>query len=105
MFKLFVNDQGIECIEITPQGLDIAFPKHILDWTPRSGLRGISSTKMRRVKLEDIHDDYARQGWLPEADVHGLLEEYCESYGSDQWQWHYSSVSTNRSYVFIVLSG
>ena len=103
VYKHFIDDQGIEYIEQAIAQTSAAPTQRTLDWKLQSNPKSTTSAKWRRVRLEDIHDEYMREGWLPEAEVHGLLEGYREPCGPGQRQWQSTTVSTERSRVCICL--
>lgn len=105
VYKHFVDDQGVERIEKTVVKSSEAPTQHILDWKLRPNSQRTTRAKWRRVRLEDIHDDFMREGWLPEAKFHGLLEGYREPCDPGPCQWQLAVVSTETSCVCILLSG
>jgi hypothetical protein len=53
-----------------------------LDWTVRennNGLFGPVLGKFRRVQLDELDNEYLRNGWLSDTEEHGAIDAYTES--------------------------
>ncbi|KAJ3750585.1 hypothetical protein DFH05DRAFT_1467834 [Lentinula detonsa] len=81
--KHYKDDNGIERIDIdqtlSPGGMG-SREERILDWSERSkddSLFGAVIGRSRRLRVEDIDDDYLKTGW--DSTEHGFIQSYVSS--------------------------
>ncbi|KAJ3998908.1 hypothetical protein F5050DRAFT_1710157 [Lentinula boryana] len=74
------NADGIECINIeqtlNPGGLKTN-DERVLDWAEKAkedSVFGATIGQNRRVKAEDVEDEYLREGWTADTLEHGLIQ-------------------------------
>ena len=82
--KHYKDDGGVEHIDIqqTLTGITGTTETRTLDWTFREHqdyLFGAVLGKSRRVKLDQIENEFLRSGWLPDTEEHGAIESYAKS--------------------------
>jgi hypothetical protein len=81
----YKDDNGVEHIDIDQRltgGIPGTTEKRILDWTVREHedyLFGAVFGRSRRVKLDQIDNDFLKKGWLPDTEEHGAINSYVES--------------------------
>ncbi|KAI0051652.1 hypothetical protein FA95DRAFT_1602421 [Auriscalpium vulgare] len=110
--KQYKDDTGAEHIDID-QALTGGIPgtteKRVLDWQPRDHddhVFGFVIGKTRRIKLEEIEDEFLRAGWLPDTDEHGFINSYVSSdtpKSGTSWTaeqiWGFEEINEERRYV------
>jgi hypothetical protein len=80
--KHYKQDDGVECIDIDQTltgGISGTREERVLDWEERAKedhLFGAIVGKSRRLKAEEIENDFLRTGWTEETLEHGLVESY-----------------------------
>lgn len=83
--KHYKDDGGVEHIDIDQKltgGISGTTEKRILDWTFRENedhIFGPYLGRSRRVKLDEIDNDFLRKGWLPDTEEHGAINSYVHS--------------------------
>ena len=83
--KHYKDESGVEHIEIDQRltgGIPGTFENRTLDWTPREhndSLFGPVVGKSRRVKLDEIDNEFLRKGWLQDTEQHGAINAYAQS--------------------------
>jgi hypothetical protein len=81
----YKDDGGVEHIDIDQRltgGIPGTTENRTLDWTFREhedGIFGAVLGKSRRVKLDQINNDFLRNGWLPDTEEHGAINSYVKS--------------------------
>jgi hypothetical protein len=84
-FKHYRGDDDEEHIDINQtlgDGTSVTSVNRILDWTEREAddrVFGPVVSKTRRVKLEEIKNEYLKKGWLPDTAKHGAINSYVRS--------------------------
>ncbi|KAF9076130.1 hypothetical protein BDP27DRAFT_1414674 [Rhodocollybia butyracea] len=85
VIKHYKGDDAVECIDIdqtlSPGGIGTR-EERVMDWQERSkedSLFGYIIGRSRRVKLEEIDDDYLKTGWTPDSIEHGFIQSYVSS--------------------------
>lgn len=83
--KHYKGDDRVEHIDID-QALTGGIPgtseNRILDWTERKAddrIFGPVVSKTRRLKLEDITNEFLKKNWLPDTAEHGTINSYVYS--------------------------
>ena len=83
--KHYKDESGVEHIEIDQRltgGIPGTFENRTLDWTLREhndSLFGPVVGKSRRVKLDEIDNEFLRKGWLQDTEQHGAINAYAQS--------------------------
>lgn len=83
--KHYKDEAGIEHIDIDQSlsgGVGASNERRTMDWTYREtqdNIFGAVKGKSRRIKVEDIQDEYLQKGWLPDVLEHGAINSYVES--------------------------
>ncbi|KAH9984179.1 hypothetical protein BJV77DRAFT_1072342 [Russula vinacea] len=107
----YKDDDGIERIDIdqTLTGIPGTSEHRILDWTLREHedyLFGAVIGKSRRVKLDEIENEFLRDGWLPDTAESGAINSYVESdtpKSNTTWiaeqTWGFENIDDERRYV------
>lgn len=78
--KHYFSEDGLEHIDIQQVGsggFKGNFEPRVLDWTERErndGLFGQIVGKSRHLKVEDIEDEWQREGWSDDTLEHGVIE-------------------------------
>jgi hypothetical protein len=80
----YKDDDGIEHIDIDQKltGIPGTSEYRILDWTLREHedyLFGPVIGKSRRAKLDEIENEFLRDGWLPDTVESGVINSYVKS--------------------------
>jgi len=81
----YKDDNNVEHIDAKPKitgGIPGKPENRTLDWTLREdndGLFGPMLGKFRRVQLDEIDNEFLRNGWLPDTMEHGAINLYAES--------------------------
>jgi hypothetical protein len=79
------GDDGYEHIDIDQTltgGISGTSEKRILDWTERKAddrIFGAVVSKSRRLKLEEIENEFLKKDWLPDTAEHGAINSYVYS--------------------------
>jgi hypothetical protein len=79
------DDNNVEHIDTLPKitgGIPGKPEYRTLDWTLREDndvIFGPILGKSRRVQLDEIDDEFLRNGWLPDTMEHGAINIYAES--------------------------
>jgi len=78
------DESGVENIKIEQKltGLPGTVENRILDWTLREHsdpLFGAVLGKSRRVKLDELDNEFLRNGWLQDTEQHGAINAYAKS--------------------------
>jgi hypothetical protein len=79
------KDDGVEHIDILQTltgGISATQENRIMDWAFREHqdhLFGAVLGRSRRVKLDQIDNDFLRNGWLPDTEEHGAINSYVKS--------------------------
>ncbi|KAH9975628.1 hypothetical protein BJV74DRAFT_862591 [Russula compacta] len=83
--KHYRDENGVEHID-SDQALTGGVPgtteNRILDWTPRDHydyVFGAVVGKSRRRKVDEIEDEFMKDGWLPDTQEHGVICSWIES--------------------------
>ncbi|KAI9460994.1 hypothetical protein BJY52DRAFT_1203673 [Lactarius psammicola] len=110
--KHFKDESGVEHIEIDQRltgGIPGTFENRTLDWTPREHndhLFGPVVGKSRRVKLDELDNEFLRKGWLQDTEQHGAINAYAQSdtpKSGRTWIaeqiWGFELVGDERRYV------
>jgi len=80
----YKDDSNVEHIDInqTVTGIPGTTENRTLDWTFRENneyLFGPTLGKSRRVRLDEIDNEFLRNGWLPDTVEHGAVNAYAKS--------------------------
>jgi hypothetical protein len=85
VIKHYKGEDAVEHIDIdqtlSPGGLGTR-EERIMDWVERNkedSLFGFVIGRSRRVKLEEIDDDYLKTGWTPDSIEHGFIQSLVHS--------------------------
>lgn len=110
--KHYKDESGVEHIEIDQRltgGIPGTFENRTLDWTPREHndhLFGPVVGKSRRIKLDEIDNEFLRKGWLQDTEQHGAINAYAQSdtpKSGTTWIaeqiWGFELVGDERRYV------
>ena len=91
------DDEGVEHVDfepILPGGLAGPLDHMALDWTLRKIEQkpfGFVITKIRRIPITDVTDEYLNSGWLPDVSRDGVIERHVEpdkERNSYSWKSH-----------------
>jgi hypothetical protein len=83
--KHYKDESGVEHIDIDQKltgGITGSSEIRILDWTSREhddSIYGPLVGKSRRVKLDEIENEYLKKGWLQDTEQHGAINAYAQS--------------------------
>jgi hypothetical protein len=82
--KHYKDDDGVEHIDIDQSlsGMEGTSEKRTLDWAERGHndhVFGNVIGKTRRIKVEEIGEEFLKEGWLPDTYEHGAVESYVVS--------------------------
>jgi hypothetical protein len=83
--KHYKDESGVEHIEIDQRltgGIPGTFESRTLDWTPRDHddhLFGPVVGKSRRIKIDELDNEFLGKGWLQDTEQHGLINAYAQS--------------------------
>lgn len=78
------NSDGVEQIDVkqvATGGIENS-EQHILDWTVRPHVDkvfGAMQVKGRRIKIEDLEQDYLKADWLTDVQKHGIINMQAEN--------------------------
>ncbi|KAI9445315.1 hypothetical protein H4582DRAFT_1806344 [Lactarius indigo] len=110
--KHYKDENDVEHIEIDQRltgGVPGTFENRTLDWTPREHndhLFGPVVGKSRRVKLDELDNEYLRKGWLQDTEQHGAINAHAQSdtpKSGKTWIaeqiWGFELVGDERRYV------
>jgi hypothetical protein len=81
----YKDDNKVEHIDIDQKltgGLAGTTENRILDWTFREKsdyLFGPTLGRSRRVRVDEIDNEFLRNGWLPDTVEHGAISAYAKS--------------------------
>jgi len=107
----YKDDSNIEHIDIdqTLTGIPGTSELRILDWTLREHedyLFGQVVGKSRRVKVDEIENEFLRDGWLPDTVESGAINSYVKSdtpKSNTTWiaeqTWGFEKIDDERHYV------
>jgi hypothetical protein len=110
--KHYKDESGVEHIDIDQKltgGITGSSEIRILDWTSREhddSIYGPLVGKSRRVKLDEIENEYLKKGWLQDTEQHGAINAYAQSdtpksgtsWTADQI-WGFELVGDERRYT------
>ncbi|KAH8998850.1 hypothetical protein EDB86DRAFT_3064020 [Lactarius hatsudake] len=104
--KHYKDESGVEHIEIDQR---LTGGNRTLDWTPREHedhLFGAVIGKSRRVKLDELDNEFLKKGWLQDTEQHGAINAYAQSdtpKSGKTWIaeqiWGFELVGDERRYV------
>ncbi|TFK36851.1 LCCL domain-containing protein [Crucibulum laeve] len=83
--KHFKDDAGVEHIDIDQTitgGIPGTSEQRTLTWTERENedhLFGPVLAKSRRVKVDELEEEFLKVGWTPDTLEHGVVQAYAES--------------------------
>lgn len=75
----FKDDSGVEHIDINQSlsgGVGASTERRTMDWAERKhedGVFGAVIGRSRRLKVEDIEDEFLKKDWLPDVIEHGVV--------------------------------
>jgi len=112
LIKHYKDDTDAERIDIT-QTLTAGIPgtseSRLLTWTERPSedhVFGAVIGKSRRIKVEELEEDFLKKGWTPDTIEHGVVQSYVESdtpKSGTTWianqTWGIQDVNGERRYV------
>ena len=85
MINHFKDDDAVEHIDIDQRlsgGIPGTREDYTLDGTPRDhadDVFGYVISKTRRVRLDDVEDEFLKSGWTEDTTEHGAIHSYVES--------------------------
>ncbi|KAJ8453845.1 hypothetical protein ONZ45_g3040 [Pleurotus djamor] len=109
--KHFKDEEGVEHIDIEQvvAGLTSTVENRVLDWTNRDHhdhVFGHVIGKSRRLKVEEIDDEFLKKDWLSDVVEHGAIESYVESdtpKSGTTWiarqTWGFETINGERRYT------
>jgi len=109
--KHYKDDEGTEHIDIDQRGTGGIGSTELrtLNWEPRpveDRIFGAIVGKSRRVKIEDVENEYLNKNWLADTLEHGAVESYVESdtpKSQTTWIanqiWGFADINGERRYV------
>ena len=83
--KHYKDDTGTERIDIDQTlmgGIPGTSESRLLNWTERSNedhVFGAVIGKSRRIKVEELDEEFLQKGWTPDTIEHGVVQSYVES--------------------------
>jgi hypothetical protein len=83
--KHYKDESGVEHIDIDQTltgGIPGSSESRTLDWTDRARsdpIHGHIVGKSKRVKLDEIENEYLKNGWLQDTEQHGAINAYAQS--------------------------
>ncbi|THH18405.1 hypothetical protein EW146_g2555 [Bondarzewia mesenterica] len=108
----YKDDDGVEHIDIDQTltgGVKGTTELRVLDWQPREHedhIFGYVVGKSKRVKVDDIEDEFMKANWLPDTVDHGAVNSYVESdtpKSGTSWiaeqVWGFEEINKERRYV------
>ncbi|KAI9513039.1 hypothetical protein F5148DRAFT_1145635 [Russula earlei] len=108
----YKDDDGVERIDIDQRltgGIPGTAENRILDWTFREHedhLFGAVLGKSRRAKLDQVENEFLKNGWLPDTEEHGVINSYVKSdtpKSGTTWIaeqiWGFEEINGERRYV------
>ncbi|KAH9937062.1 uncharacterized protein B0H18DRAFT_1112947 [Fomitopsis serialis] len=107
----FTDDAGVEHIDILQSlsGLSDTDENRALDWVPRShedDTFGKVSSRSRRIRVDEVENEWLRTGWTPDTEEHGLVFTQAESKQEDNgtnWvadqTWGFEMINGEKRYV------
>ncbi|KAH9984651.1 hypothetical protein BJV74DRAFT_583864 [Russula compacta] len=110
--KHYKDDDGVEHIDIDQRltgGIPGTTENRILDWTFKEHsdhLFGPVLGRSRRLKVDEIENEFLRNGWLPDTVQHGGINSYVKSdtpksgikWIAEQF-WGFEEIHEERRYV------
>ncbi|KAJ7115155.1 hypothetical protein C8R44DRAFT_628951, partial [Mycena epipterygia] len=81
----YKDADGVEHLDIEAIGVDRFSETHVLTWaetTIESPLLGSIVCKMRRIKAEELDDEYLKTGWTADTIDHSLIQSEGQGAGS-----------------------
>jgi hypothetical protein len=80
----YKDDNNVEHIDIHPRvtGIPVPIEKRTLDWAFRGRSDPVFGTtigKFRRALLDEIDNEFLRNGWLPDTEQSGAIHVYVKS--------------------------
>ncbi|KAI0068315.1 hypothetical protein BV25DRAFT_1846248 [Artomyces pyxidatus] len=106
------SEEGVEHIDIDQTltgGIPASTEIRVLDWQPREHEDpnfGHVLGKSRRIKVEDIENEFLKTGWLPDTVEHGTINSYVESHtekSGSSWAaeqvWGFEEINGERRHV------
>ncbi|KAI5123553.1 hypothetical protein M0805_003372 [Coniferiporia weirii] len=109
--KHYKDDEGKEHVDIyqAAGSVDENFEQRTLDWTERAvedKTFGPVVGKSRKIKVEDIEDDWQKDGWLSDTLEQGAIEAHTESdtpKSGRTWianqVWGFAEINGERKYT------
>ncbi|KAI0286924.1 hypothetical protein BGY98DRAFT_1104985 [Russula aff. rugulosa BPL654] len=109
--RAIAGDDGVERIDIdqTLTGIPGTSENRILDWTFREHddyLFGSVLGKSRRANVDEIENEFLKEGWLPDTVQDGVINSYVESdtpKSHTSWiaeqTWGFEQINNERRYV------
>ena len=79
-YKHYKDDSGVEHLDIDQVlsgGVGASTEQRTLDWQERESTHSLFGPvlgRSRRIKLEELEDDYLKNGWLPDVTEHGAIQ-------------------------------
>jgi len=113
--KHYKDDDGVEHVDIdqTLSGIPASSENRTLDWTVREKedpTFGHVVSQTRRIKVEEVEDDFLKRNWLPDTHEHGVVQSLVESDTPKSkltWKaeqiWGFEDIDGERRYVRHVL--
>lgn len=108
--KHYKGDDGVERIDIDQVltgGVGASREERTLDWKERETeqqLFGPVLGRSRRIQLEELEDDYLKNGWLPDVAEHGGVQAIAQSDTAKSGRtWYSEQVRTTSSLCVDVL--
>jgi len=107
----YKGDDGVERIDIDQKltGIPGTSENRILDWTFREHddyLFGPVLGKSRRANVDEIENEFLREGWLPDTVQDGVINSYVKSdtpKSNTSWiaeqTWGFEQINNERRYV------
>ena len=83
--KHYIDDNGAEHIDIDQTltgGIGGSTETRVLDWQEREHndrIFGPVVGKARRIDLDEVMEEYLRNGWTDDTEEHGVIDAYARS--------------------------
>jgi len=110
--KHYKGDDAVEHIDIKQTltgGIEGTQENRVLDWTERpheDRVFGQVIGKTRRLKVEDIENEFLKKDWLPDTVEHGTVHSYVISDTAKSGRtwiaeqvWGFETINSERRYV------